>query len=90
MAQKVFITHHTVQRARERGTDGDQIRDVLATGAPVAAHAGRLAKAKVYDLQHLRRGIEYSHKRVEVCYVEEGDATIVVTVHVFYGTWEPT
>jgi hypothetical protein len=88
VAQKVLITHHAVQRARERGTDSDQIQDVLASGALVSAHSGRLAKAKVYEFNKLRKGISYSHKRVEVCYVEEGDATIVVTVYVFYGTWE--
>ena len=74
----------------ERGTNAFEIENVVATGEPVSAHSGRLAKAKVFDFPYTRRGIKHSHKRVEVYYVEEGDATIVVTVYVFYGTWEPT
>jgi hypothetical protein len=90
VAGKLFITHHALQRAAERGTDRVQIEDVLSTGEPVPAHSGRLAKAKVYEFHRIRKGIEYFRKRVEVCYVEEGDAIIVITVYVFYGTWEPT
>ncbi len=74
----------------ERGTDGPEIRDVLATGVPVPAHSGRLAKAKIYRFGQRHGGILYPQKRVEVYYVKEGDATFVVTVYFFYGTWERT
>jgi hypothetical protein len=72
----------------ERGTNAIEIENVLATGEIVPAHSGRLAKAKVLRFPQVHKSVEYPSKRVEVCYVKEGDATIVVTVYVFYGTWE--
>jgi hypothetical protein len=35
-----------------------------------------------------RQGKRYSQKMVEVYYLTEGDAIVVVTVYVFFGTWE--
>jgi hypothetical protein len=67
---------------------GPKLRDVLATGFSIPAHSGRRGKAKVYDFQELRNGIEYPQKRVEVYYVDAGDALFAVTVYVFYGKWE--
>jgi len=52
------------------------------------AHSGRRGKAKLYDFQELRNGIEYPQKRVEVYYIDAGDALFAVTVYVFYGKWE--
>jgi hypothetical protein len=84
----VFFTVHTLERALERGTSRAEIADVLATGFAIPAHSGRRGKAKVYDFQERRNGIEYPQKRVEVYYIDAGDALFAVTVYVFYGKWE--
>ena len=81
----VFFTVHALERALERGASRAEIADVLATGFSIPAHSGRRGKAKVYGFQELRNGVEYPQKRVEVYYVDAGDALFAVTVYVFYG-----
>ena len=85
---EIRIDSHTLERAEERGTTEEEIKDVILTGANVPAKHGRLAKAKVYAFKQKRLGHYYERKRVEVFYVIEGDAIVTVTVYVFYGDWE--
>ena len=84
----VLIDPHTLQRAQERGTTADEIHDVLATGEPFAARAGRMGKTKVFSFDQQRLGRFYKHKRVEVIYTQEANAIVTVTVYVFFGEWE--
>jgi len=84
----IRIDDHAAERARERGTDEAEIRDVIETGAVIPAKRGRLAKSKVYDFNKTRLDKHYEQKRVEVYYVVEGDDAVIVTVYVFYGKWE--
>ncbi|MBI4824497.1 MAG: hypothetical protein HY805_09770 [Nitrospirae bacterium] len=74
--------------AEERGTDENEIRDVILTGFSIPAKYGRAGKAKVYEFKKNRLNKYYEQKRVEVFYTIEGDAIISVTVYVFYGKWE--
>ncbi len=69
---KIQIDPHTLQRARERGTNAKEVRDVIATGFVIPAKYGRRGKAKVYDFKQERNGKYYEQKRVEVIYVIEG------------------
>jgi len=85
---KVQVDPHTLKRAWERGTDEEEIRDVVLTGFPIPAKAGRLGRAKIYPFNQFRLGKFYEQKRVEVIYVVEGDTVVTVTVYVFYGKWE--
>lgn len=85
---RVQIDPHTLERARERGTDEDEIREVILTGFLIPARAGRSGKAKIYPFNQVRLGKWYEQKRVEVIYVLEGDTAVTVTVYVFYGRWE--
>jgi len=85
---KIQIDPHTLERAEERGTNEQEIIDVLTTGFPIPAKYGRLGKAKVYEYKQKRHGKYYEHKRVEVIYVVERGVIITVTVYVFYGKWE--
>ncbi len=85
---KFQIDPHTLERAEERGTNEEEINDVINTGFAIPAKYGRLGKAKVYDFNKERLGKSYEHKRVEVFYTIEKDAIITVTVYVFYGKWE--
>lgn len=85
---KIQIDPHTLQRAEERGTNEDEITDVINSGTPVPAKYGRLGKTKIFDFKKDRLGSYYEHKRVEVFFVVEGDVIVTVTVYVFYGEWE--
>ena len=84
----IQIDPHTLERAEERGTNADEIMDVILSGTSIPAKFARLGKAKIYDFKKDRLGKYYEQKRVEVYFVVEGDVTITVTVYVFYGKWE--
>jgi len=87
---RIQIDPHTLERALERGTTEEEIKDVIETGSPMPAKHGRLGKAKVYDFKRKRHGKYYEQKRVEVIYTIEGDTIVTVTVYVFYGKWGET
>ena len=84
----IQIDAHTLERAEERGTNEEEIRDVVLTGEPIPAKKGRLARMKVYALLGLRHGKRYEEKRVEVIFTEKDRDIVTVTVYVFYGRWE--
>ncbi len=85
---KIRIDPHTLERAQERGSNAEEIKEVLETGLPQNAKQRRSIKAKVYLFNQLRHGKFYEQKRVEVIYVTDGDTFVTVTVYVFYGKWE--
>ncbi|MBC7263097.1 MAG: DUF4258 domain-containing protein [Chloroflexi bacterium] len=85
---EIRIDPHTLERAEERGTNEEEIKDVINSGTPISARHGRLGKAKVYDFKQKRHGKFYEQKRVEVIYTLEKDVIVLVTAYVFYGTWE--
>ena len=85
---EIQIDSHTLERAEERGTNEDEIKDVINTGFPIPAKYGRKGKCKIYEFQQKRHGRYYEQKRVEVIYTIEKDVIITVTVYVFYGKWE--
>ena len=85
---EIQIDTHTLERAEERGTNEEEIKDVLNTGFSIPAKYARMGKAKIYDFNQKRHGKFYEQKRVEVFYTIEKDIVITVTVYVFYGKWE--
>jgi hypothetical protein len=85
---EVQIDPHTLERAEERGTNEEEIKDVIETGFFIPAKYGRMGKAKIYDFKKKRHDKYYEQKRVEVFYIIERDVMITVTVYVFYGKWE--
>ncbi len=85
---EIQVDPHTLERAEERGTNEEEIKDVISSGFPIPARAGRLRKAKVYDYAQKRHDKFYKQKRVEVIYTMERNAIVTVTVYVFYGEWE--
>ena len=85
---KIQIDPHTLDRAKERGTDEQEIIDVIETGVEIPAKHGRKGKAKVYEFNQNRLEKYYDQKRVEVYYMIEKNYAITVTVYVFYGKWE--
>jgi len=84
----IQIDPHTLERAEERGTNADEIRDVILNGKTFGAKGGRLAKSKVYEFKQQRLGQYYYQKRVEVIYAIENNVAITVTAYVYYGRWE--
>lgn len=85
---EIQIDSHALERAEERGTNEQEIKDVINSGFSIPAKHGRLGKAKVYDFKQQRHGKHYEHKRVEVIYALEEETIVTVTVYVFYGKWE--
>ncbi len=85
---EIQIDPHTVERAAERGTSEDEVKDVLTTGFPITGKYGRFGKAKIYEFRQKRHNVSYEQKRVEVFYTIEKETAITVTVYVFYGNWE--
>lgn len=85
---EIQIDLHTLGRATQRGTNENEIKDVVDTGFAIPAKYGRTAKAKIYEFKKKRQGKYYEQKRVEVVYIIEKNVAITVTVYVFYGKWE--
>ena len=85
---EIQIDPHTLERAGERGTNEEEIKDVIQTGFSIPAKYGKLGKAKVYEFKKNRLDRYFEQKRVEVFYTIEGDITVTITVYVFYGKWE--
>jgi len=84
----IQIDLHTLDRAKQRGTNENEIKDVIDTGFVIPAKYGRTAKAKIYEYKKKRHGKYYEQKRVEVVYTIEKDMVITITAYVFYGKWE--
>jgi hypothetical protein len=53
---RIQIDPHTLERAEERGTNEEEIQDVINTGFPVPAKYGRMGRAKIYDFRQNRHG----------------------------------
>jgi hypothetical protein len=85
---EIQVDPHTLERAEERGSNEEEIKDVINTGFPIPVKYGRMGKAKIYGFNQKRHGKHYEQRRVEVVYTIEGDVIITVTVYVFYGKWE--
>jgi len=85
---EILIDLHTLERSEERGTNEDEIKDVITTGFPIAAKYGRIGKAKIYEFKQTRLNKYYEQKRVEVFYTINKNKIVTVTVYVFYGKWE--
>jgi hypothetical protein len=64
--QEIQIDPHTIKRAEERGTNEEEIKDVINTGFSISGKYDRLGKAKIYDFKQKRHGKYYEQKRVEV------------------------
>ena len=85
---EIQIDHHTLERAEERGTNENEIIDVINTGFSIPAKYRRIGRAKIYNFKQRRHHKYYEQRRVEVFYIIEKDTIVTVTVYVFYGKWE--
>lgn len=85
---EILIDPHTLERAEERGTNEEEIKNVIKTGIIIPAKYGHTGKSKVYNFNQKRNNKYYEQKKVEVFYTIERDRIITITVYVFYGKWE--
>jgi len=85
---EIRIDPHTLERAEERGTNAEEIKEVINYGFSIPAKRGRRGSMRVYDFNQTRQGKFYEQKRVEVIYTVEQDVIVTITVYVFYGKWE--
>jgi hypothetical protein len=76
-----------LDRAKERGTNEQEMTDVIETGFSIPSKYGRMGKAKIYKFERKRLNKYYEEKRVEVFYTIEGNRLVTATVYVFYGKW---
>ena len=85
---EIRIDPHSLERAEERGTNEEEIKEVINSGISIPARYGRAGRAKSYEFKQERHERYYEQKRVEVFYAVERDAIVTVTAYVFYGKWE--
>ena len=57
---KIQIEPHTLQRAKERGTNENEIKDAIKTGFTIPEKHDRSGKAKIYDFKRKRNIIHKS------------------------------
>ena len=75
---EILIDTHTLERAGERGTNMDEIKDTIHTGFAIPAKYGRIGKAKIYEFKQTRLNKYYEQKRVEVFYTIEENKIITI------------
>ena len=53
MGTEIQIDSHAIERAEERGTNKEEIKEVIKTGFALPAKYGRIGKAKIYDFKRM-------------------------------------
>lgn len=83
----IKINPHTTEQMKRRGTNEDEIKEVLETKDEIDAKYGRKKKTKIFPFNNYWCGKYYQEKKVEVIFTQESDQIITVTVYVYYGEW---
>ena len=81
-------TAHALERIDWRGTSLEEVDEVLENGSADAARPGYEARYKVFPYGKEWGRKFYPQKRVRVVFAEEGQDTVVVTVYVYFGSWD--
>ncbi|MBI5217097.1 MAG: hypothetical protein HY960_15180 [Ignavibacteriae bacterium] len=84
---KVRIDPHTLEQMLKRGTNEEEIIEVLKSEKVEFAKRGRFKKSKVFSFNEYWCNKFYAQKKVEVIYTVEQEEIVTVTVYVFYGYW---
>ncbi len=81
---EIEISPHTLQRANERGTNEDEIKEVILNGEVLPSKSDRLAKEKIFSFNKIWNQQFYNEKLVRVFYVV-ANVIHTVTVIVQFG-----
>lgn len=85
----VRYSAHVLTRLEARGTNELEIEQALRFGFPDVARPPKLSRAIVFPFGRIWGGRRYEQKKVRVIYVRDDQDELVVTVYVYYGSWEP-
>ena len=88
MSLELFLGNRVAHKMLERGVSIEEIRQTILTGDISAAELGRSKATYVFTEGYHREGTDYPHKEVQVVFVVEPWATVVVTVIARYGFWK--
>jgi hypothetical protein len=87
MNLELFLGNRVERKMQERGITEEEIRQTIQAGRISPADLGRSKATRVFTAGYHREGIDYRHKEIQVVFVEEPWATVVVTVIARYGVW---
>ena len=87
MNLELFLGNRVANKMLERGVSEEEIRQSIVMGAISPAERGRSKATYVFTEGYHREGTDYPHKEVQVVFVVEPWATVVVTVIARYGFW---
>lgn len=80
----IFFTNHSLDQAKLRGTNQDEIRAAIAEGEEIPAKLGRFMRRKNFDFDGLWQGKLYKIKQVAPVFVRENEKIVVITVYTYY------
>lgn len=83
-AKRIVFTHHALVRMRERGATRADIRRAVEEGNPEPGRGGRVLYRLEFDFMADWAGRFYAKRQVVPVVVEEEQASVVITVYVFY------
>ncbi len=87
---EIELSEHTSERAKERGTNDDEIKDVILTGSYFPAKGERKGKEKIFSYNNEWNGKIFPEKLVRVIFVIREKNISTVTVIVQFGKWTKT
>jgi len=87
---EIEISEHTSERAKERGTNDEEIKDVILTGIDCSAKGDRKGKEKIYSYNKEWNGKSFPEKLVRVIFIIGEKIISTVTVIVQFGKWTKT
>lgn len=77
---KLIMTNHAKQRAEERGTNEEEIKQTIFYGEQFPAKQGRLKFEKTFAYKNIWNGRYYNSKKLEVIAVKEDEGWVAITV----------
>jgi len=81
---RIVFSQHSLDHMPSRGTTRDEVEETVRSGERLSAKRGGYAYRKNFSYRSEWKGRYYETKQVMPVVVVEGDATVVVTVYVFY------
>lgn len=80
----IYFTGHSISSLRKRGSDQDEVIQVIRESEWREAKLGRLEAEKEFAFNAMWNGSRYQLKKVTPVFLIEEQMIIVVTVYCFY------